>query len=285
MAKSSAIQPPKEFPTSVAFDAAGNMAIADSGNNRIRRVRLASALRTVANVSAASFSMAAGLAAEEIAVAFGTNLASSTVSATVLPLPTSLAGTTVRVRDNQNVERLAPLFFVSATQINYLVPSGTAGGIATVTVTNAAGDVATGTVTISNVAPGLFSADATGTGLAAAGVFRRNATGQDSYEPVVRFDSTTNRFVAVPIDFGPAGDQVFLIPYGTGFRGLSSLANASATVGGVAAPVLFAGAVPGFLGLDQANLRLDRSLAGRGDVDVVLILDGKPANTVRVSIK
>ncbi|MGH9846054.1 MAG: hypothetical protein ACREEM_45720, partial [Blastocatellia bacterium] len=273
------------FPTSVAFDAAGNMIIADSGNNRVRRVRPASALRTVASVSAASFLMTAGLAAEEIAAAFGTNLASATVSATTLPLPTALAGTTVRVRDNLGIERLAPLFFVSGEQINYLVPSGTANGIATVTVTNAAGEVSTGTVLISNVAPSLFAANANGMGVAAAVVFRRNAAGQDSYEPVARLDPATNRFVAVPIDLGPAGDQVFLIPFGTGFRRLSGLSNASATIGGVNAPVIFAGAVPGLLGLDQVNLRIDRSLAGRGEVDVLLIIDGRTTNAVRVATR
>ncbi len=270
------------FPTSVAFDAMGNLIIADSVNNRVRRVRLASALRTVASVSAASFSMTAGLAAEEIAAAFGTNLATATASATTLPLPTALAGTTVRVRDSLNVERLAPLFFVSAGQINYLVPSGTAGGLATVTVTNAAGEVSTGTVVISNVAPSLFAANANGEGAAAAIVFRRNAAGQDSYEPAVRFDAATNRFVAVPIDLGPAGDQVFLIPFGTGFRGLSGLGAASATIGGINAPVIFAGPVSGLMGLDQANLRIDRSLAGRGEVNIILIIDCKTTNALRV---
>jgi uncharacterized protein (TIGR03437 family) len=273
------------FPTSVAFDAAGNLIIADSGNNRIRRVRPASAVRALANVSAASFAPAGGLAAEEITAAFGTNLASSTAAASSLPLPFTLAGTTVRVRDSLSVERLAPLFFVSADQINYLVPSGTANGIATVTITNAVGEVATGTVTIANVAPSLFSANAIGTGLAAALVFRRTAAGVDSYEAAVRFDTATNRFVAVPIDLGPEGDQVFLIPFGTGFRGLTGLVNVQATIGGVAAPAIFAGAVPGLIGADQANLRLDRSLIGRGEVDVVLTVDGKTANTVRVAIK
>jgi uncharacterized protein (TIGR03437 family) len=272
-------------PSGVAFDAAGNLIIADLGNNRIRRVRPAAALRTVASVSAASFSPTAGLAAEEIAAAFGTNLATATTSATALPLPIALAGTTVRVRDGLGIERLAPLFFVSPGQINYLVPSGTASGIATVTVTNAAGEVSTGTVNISNVAPSLFAANANGSGVAAAVLFRRNAAGQDSFEPVVRFDAASGRFVAVPIDLGPEGDQVFLIPFGTGFRGLSSLANVSATIGGVNAPVLFAGAVPGLLGADQVNLRIDRSLVGRGEVDVVLIVDGKMANTVRVTVK
>ena len=273
------------FPTSVAFDGAGNLVIADSGNNRVRRMRPANALRTLANASAASFSTTAGLAAEEIAVAFGVNLASSTVTASTVPLPTTLAGTTVTVRDSLSVERLAPLFFVSAEQINYLVPSGTASGPATVTVTNGAAEVSTGAVTISDVAPGLFSANATGVGVAAAVVFRRNAAGQDSYEPAARFDSASGRFVPVPIDLGPEGDQVFLIPFGTGFRKLSNLTNVQATIGGVQAPVIFAGAAPGLLGADQANLQVNRSLAGRGEVDILFTVDGKTANPVRVTIK
>ncbi|MBI1765195.1 MAG: hypothetical protein HYR56_27600 [Acidobacteria bacterium] len=273
------------FPSSVAFDAAGNLVIADSGNNRIRRVRPAAAVRALANVSAASFTPANGLAAEEIAAAFGVNLASATVAASVLPLPFTLAGTTVRVRDSLSVERLAPLFFVSADQLNYLVPSGTANGPATVTVTNGAAEVATGTINIANAAPGLFSANATGTGLAAAVVFRRTAAGVDNFEAAVRFDAATNRFVAVPIELGPEGDQVFLIPFGTGLRGLTGLANVQATIGGVTAPALFVGSVPGLVGADQANLRIDRSLLGRGEVDVVLTVDGKTANTVRVAIK
>ncbi len=273
------------FPTSVAFDAAGNMLIADSSNNRVRRTRPASTLRTLASVSAASFSLTAGLAAEEIASAFGANLATTVEVASVLPLPTTLAGVTVRVRDNLGIERLAPLFFVSPGQINYLVPSGTANGITTVTATNAAGEISTGTVNISNVAPSLFAANANGSGVVAAVLFRRNAAGQDSFEQVARFDAATGRFVAVPIDLGPEGDLVFLIAYGTGFRGLSSLANVSATIGGANAPVLFAGAAPGLVGADQANLQIVRSLAGRGEVDVVLMVDGKTANTVRVTIK
>jgi len=39
------------------------------------------------------------------------------------------------------------------------------------------------------------------------------------------------------------------------------------------------------VGLDQVNVLIPRSLIGRGEVDVVLTVDGKPANTVRVAIK
>lgn len=121
--------------------------------------------------------------------------------------------------------------------------------------------------------------------MAAAFVFRRNAAGQESYEPAARFDPATRSFVAVPIDFGAADDQVFLILYGTGFHYRSSLAGVTATVGGVARPVVYAGLAPEFVGLDQTNLRLDRSLAGSGDVEVRLTADGKTANTVRINVR
>jgi len=59
----------------------------------------------------------------------------------------------------------------------------------------------------------------------------------------------------------------------------------SCNIGGVSAPVLFAGLQGGFVGLDQVNISLPHCLAGRGEVDVVLIVDGKTANIVRIAIK
>ncbi|MBS1788550.1 MAG: hypothetical protein JST85_12550 [Acidobacteria bacterium] len=262
------------LPTAVAVDSSGALFIADNAAHRIRRTRLAAGLRTVATVSAASFSQTAGVAPEEIVAGFGPGLASSIAVASSLPLPTSLAGTTVKVRDSLNVDRLAPLFFVSPDQVNYQIPSGTAAGLATVIITNPAGETILGTVAVSNVAPSLFAANSSGTGLAAAVVFRRNAAGVDTYESA-----------AGPIDLGPASDIVLLIPYGTGLRGFSDLANVKATIGGVNAPIFFAGPAPGFVGLDQVNMLIDRSLIGKGTVDVVLTVDGKIANTVTITIK
>ncbi|MGH9846577.1 MAG: hypothetical protein ACREEM_48380, partial [Blastocatellia bacterium] len=40
-----------------------------------------------------------------------------------------------------------------------------------------------------------------------------------------------------------------------------------------------------FTGLDQINLSLPRSLAGRGDVDLELMVDGAQANTVRLNFR
>ena len=47
----------------------------------------------------------------------------------------------------------------------------------------------------------------------------------------------------------------------------------------------FAGAQGNLVGLDQLNLRLPRALAGRGEAEIALTVDGIAANVVRVSIK
>jgi len=240
---------------------------------------------TVASVSAASFAAGGTLAPESIAAAFGANLATDTQPAPSLPLPTQLAGVSVKVRDSASAERLAPLFYVSSGQINYQVPHGTAAGLATVTVTSGDSFVAAGMVEIAGVAPGLFSANASGQGVAAALAFRLKADGTQQFEPVARFDSAQNRFVAVPIDLGPETDQVFLVLWGAGIKFRSALSAVSSTIGGASSEVLFADAAPGFVGLDQVNLRISRSLVGSGEVDVALSVDGKAANKVRVNIR
>jgi uncharacterized protein (TIGR03437 family) len=93
------------------------------------------------------------------------------------------------------------------------------------------------------------------------------------------------KFFAVPIDLGPETDLMFLTAFGTGIRFRSSLSTVTASIGGVNAEVLYAGPQGELVGLDQINLRIPRSLVGRGDVDVALTVDGKLANTVRVNIR
>jgi uncharacterized protein (TIGR03437 family) len=57
-------------------------------------------------------------------------------------------------------------------------------------------------------------------------------------------------------------------------------------VGGLySGPINYAGAQGDFAGLDQINARLSRSLIGRGEVSVVLTVDGKGANPVTIHLK
>ncbi len=238
----------------------------------------------MANVSAASF-LSAALAPESIVAMFGVNLATGIASASSVPLPTVLLGTRVRVTDSNSVERDASLFFVAPGQINFLVPAGASDGVATVSVFVNGNIVGAGRMTIARTAPGLLSANSNGQGVALAQVIRVPVNGPQRIEPVATLDAS-QRYVPIPIDLGPVGEEVYLSFYGTGFRGNSGLGNVRLTVGGVSVPVLYASVAPGFVGLDQLNAGpLPRSLAGRGLVDVVLTVDGKVANTVQVSIK
>jgi uncharacterized protein (TIGR03437 family) len=239
---------------------------------------------TAASVSGASYA-GGGVAANSIVSAFGLDLATGSVGAPDVPLPTTLAGTTVRVKDSAGDTRDAPLFYVSPRQINYLIPPDSKNGAATVTVTSGNGNFAVGTIEVLTVAPGLFAANADGRGVAAALVQRIKADGTRVYEEIVVRDAATNRFVAKPIDLGPDAEQVFLELYGTGIRRRTAQTAVQVTVGGAPMEVLYADAAPVYVGLDQVNIRLARTLIGRGEVDLVLTVDGKTANTVRISIK
>jgi uncharacterized protein (TIGR03437 family) len=238
---------------------------------------------TVSTVSAASYAQS-GMAGESIAALFGTGLGASTQSAPTLPLPTTLGGVQVMVRDAAGTERAAPLFFVSPAQINFQIPPGTSAGNATLSVLRDNSAVGQGAAIIETVAPGLFAANASGQGVAAAYALRQKADGSQIIEPVAQFNQATNRFDPVPLDLGAASDQLFLIGFGTGLRNRSSLSAVAATIGGTNAEVLFAGAQTSFAGLDQVNILIPRALAGRGNTDVILRVDGKTANTVSVNI-
>ena len=238
------------------------------------------------SLSAASYINTTGIAVESLVAGFGVNLATTVQVATSVPLPVNLAGTSIRIKDSAGVERFAPLFFVSPGQINYQIPPGTANGSASLLFSS--GDVRARSaemIEVVLVAPGLFTADSSGRGLPAALVLRVKANGAQQLEPVAQYDAAQNRFVAVPIDLGPEGERVFLILYGAGFRYRSSLAAVSVSLGGVGVEALYAGAQGDFVGLDQINLELPRSLAGRGEVRLELRVDGKAANPVTVQIK
>ncbi len=268
------------FPPAFSRGARGDYVGATNVSNRP-----ASASAAVATVSAASFA-AGPLARDVIAAAFGANLATSTVASPgLIPLPEELADTRVRLRDSAGVERSAGLFFVSPGQINFVIPSEIANGAVTLSVVRGGNVVDQGAIQIENVAPGLFTANANGQGVVAAVVLRVKADGTQVFEPVIVFDQARNQFVAAPIDLGPEGEQVFLILFGTGWRYRSSLSATTMTIGGVNAEVLYAGQQGRFVGLDQANVRIPRSLAGRGEVDVALTVDGRAANTARINIR
>ena len=237
----------------------------------------------VAAVSAASFAKDGPLAPESIASLFGQGLAAATQQAGALPLPTSLGDVSVVVTDSTGMDRTAPLFFVSATQINCQIPPGTSTGSATLRVFQRNRVVARGQVRIEPVARALFTANADGHGVAAAVAVRVAADGAQTVLPVFECGTAPGSCVAKPIDLGAESDQVIVLLLGTGIRGSAALPSVS--IGAVGAGVLGAAPQGQYVGLDQVNVRLPRALIGRGEVDAVLQAGGMTANVVTVRIR
>jgi uncharacterized protein (TIGR03437 family) len=239
----------------------------------------------VANVSAASY-LPLALAPDSIAAAFGGNLATTTVIASGLPLPTELAGTRISIKDAAGVERIAQLFFVSPFQINYLVPSGMASGLATVTVTSGDGQITSGVILITPTLPGLFTANSDGAGPPAGYLLRVKSGGAQIIEPLTLFDSALGRFVPRPIDFfsdsSSQPDQIYLVLFGSGIRNHDSVEASLA--GGIRAEVVYAGAQGDFVGLDQINILLPQ-IRNTPSGDLIVVVDGKPSNKVQLVFK
>jgi len=224
------------------------------------------------------------VAPNSIGAIYGSNLAAGAEQAGApSPLPESLADTTLSVRDLSGTGRAASLLYVSPGQINFIVPPGTVPGLATFSVTTGGGTISV-PGTVLNAAPALFSANGSGTGVAAATAIRTQAGDPGVQAPVEVFNCPTSGCVATPIDLG-LDTPVYLTLYGTGIRNRSSLENVTVTINSVAVPVLYAGPQPIFEGLDQVNVELLLSLRGSGEANIVLTVDRQTSNTVTVNLR
>jgi uncharacterized protein (TIGR03437 family) len=171
--------------------------------------------------------------------------------------------------------------YVSPSQINFVVPQGTATGAAAFSIQGEAAISTTGTV--QTVAPTLFSMSGDGKGVAAATAVQVASSSPQTQTPVPVFQCAPAGCVSTPIAVS-ANAAVYLTLYGTGIRNRSSLSNVSVIINGIVAPVLYAGPQPSFEGLDQVNVQLPVTLGGSGEVNLVLTVDGQTANVVTINV-
>ncbi|MBL8204029.1 MAG: hypothetical protein JNM09_07350 [Blastocatellia bacterium] len=222
---------------------------------------------------------------EAIIASFGSNLATTTTNATSLPLPTSLGGVSVLVDGKP-----AQLFFVSPTQINYLVPPSATLGTAKVEVVRGDQVLAQGAIALPGASPSFFTANSDGKGVPAGYVTRVKADNSLSNESINRYDNAQRKFVATPI-VKKSGETLFLILYGTGFRtapdadgnaanGVAE--NVEVTIGGVKAEVAYAG-LSGYVGVEQLNIKLPSDVAAGANVTVLVKVNDGQGNVIRAN--
>lgn len=134
------------------------------------------------------------------------------------PWPTRLGGISLEVRDSAGTTHLAPLLFVSPTQINFQVPAGAGLGEATLSIADGGGSIPAGSMQVDAVAPGLFTAEGWP-------VFTGVLVEPDGAQVPVGVPECVPDWGCwpSPIPLSTAGDRpIYLTFYGTGFRGANT---------------------------------------------------------------
>ncbi|GEM_PF-6875835 len=206
------------------------------------------------------------LAPGSLATIFGTGLADSTASATAVPLPTQLATTQVLVNGTA-----APLLYVSGSQVNFVLPNAppsAARWIVTVTRDGQPSNVISAKYT--TTAPSIFTADQSGAG----------------YGAILLAGTSTLAGAG-----SPAARGSYVEIYGTGL-GAASLPpptvvfSGSGIMGNVEVAASYAGAAPGFAGLNQVNVQIPASLPATNHLRVQIRTPyNLLSNVVEIAVK
>jgi uncharacterized protein (TIGR03437 family) len=280
---------PFNLPYGVSVDANGNVYVADSGNAVIRRLApVPFSIGAVANAAnlqgfsppvTGSGSALNPIAPGEIVVVFGAGLGPDTLAVATPSggfFPTTVGGTQVIING-----KAAPLIYSSATAVAAIVPYSAYGLTSTqVSVVYQNKTSAAITLPVAPSAPGVFTANASGSGQAAV----RNQ------------DGTLNG----PANPAPVGSVITLYATGEGQTSpagidgkLAGLTNLPAplqpvnvTIGGLTAVVDYFGAAPTLVaGAMQVNVEIPGGLPNDTTVPVIVQIGGvnSPAVTIAVS--
>jgi uncharacterized protein (TIGR03437 family) len=221
--------------------------------------------------NAASFAM--GITPGGLVSLFGSDITnvSGIVSASGLPLPTQIAGTSVTIYSSQAVSEPAPLLAVASVngqqQINFQWPFDMQGDEGVVVNNNGSRSVPV-PAQYFRAQPAVFMISATAPAIQHA----------SNYQPVTASSPAS------------AGEDIVVYLTGLGdvsprpVAGQAASANPlsntiivpTATIGGISASVLFSGLTPGLVGLYQVNLQVPTS-APAGSLDLVIV---EPAGTL-----
>lgn len=203
-----------------------------------------------------------------IATIFGTGLAPSEASASGIPLQTTLNNVSVSVSG-----RPAPLFYVSATQINFQIPYKTTAGVASLSVTNGSQKSNSVQAVVAPYSPGIFQYGA------GHGVIQN----QDLSLNSAANPAAGGSFITVYLTgIGPTSATVADGAEAPSSPLASFTGTATATIGDSDAPVQFLGLTPGLVGLAQANIQVPA--LPTGDYPLVVSMNGYQNVSALVSV-
>ena len=224
-------------------------------------------------LNGASFRTDQPVAAGSWATAFGAFTGVANAQATAVPLPKTLGGVTVTVDGME-----APLYFVSATQMNFLIPGAATAGLKDVQI-RTAGATVNGKVRVVTTGPGLFTKDNT------ISPPRGAVLNQDSAENTQNTPARRGQVVQL---FGTGPGALSATVADGANAPAATLVNTRSTpqvyIGGVPATVQFSGLAPNLIGLWQVNAFVPERPFLAGRVPVRVYMDGVDSNEVSIFV-
>lgn len=253
-------------PYSVALTSNGNVYIADSGNNAIRLLTFGGYELSIAAVANAASGLTGPVSGGEVVVFYGAGMGPGGLTVNQAnangQYSSSLAGVTVDFGTYQ-----APILYVSPNQVAVVVPFEVSGQTVQVS-TQYQGEFATPfPVSVAQATPGIFTANLSGQGLAAAINIQNGAYSYNSAANPANAGDFVEIYLTGAGQTSPSGVD------GQAYTGTAScVLPVTVTVGGKTAPTNYCGGVPGQIpGLTQINVAIPTGLtAGLAPVTVQL---------------
>jgi uncharacterized protein (TIGR03437 family) len=205
---------------------------------------------------------------------FGSNLAPSVVVGGTNPVPQTLNGVVVVTSG-----RILPLMFVSPWQINALLPSGLAPGDYDLTVSSLNNPDILTSFTLARNAPGLLTNPLNNRNYALA--LHQDGSLLTPDAPALPGETVT----VLGTGFGP-----LTLPYIEGFPAPQDPKNplvdpVAVSLGGTVFPPAWAGAAPGFVGLDSIQILIGDMVPTGTTLQLIATVNGVSSNTVLLPIQ
>jgi uncharacterized protein (TIGR03437 family) len=265
-------------PISVAVSSTGNVYVADSANNAIRLLTFGGYELSITAAVNAGSNLTGPVSGGEVVVFYGTGMGPAGLTVSSIGsnglYPTSLAGVTVNFGSYQ-----APILYISPTQIAVVVPFEVSGATTEAFIQYQGQFSSPFPVALAQSTPGIFTANLSGQGLAAA--VNVSTGGYNTAANPANAGDYVEIYLTGAGQTSPAGVD------GQPYAGLASCAlPVSVTIGGISEAPQYCGGVPGEIaGLTQVNVPIPTGLSA-GLVPVSVTVGGvstQPGVTIAVS--